>query len=133
MSARPRLFKLSEMAKESLRGGTIERTAIRTDGALVTFNWFKADREAALPHSHPFDQLALVISGKVIMQIGDEEFTCEAGSAVYIPKNIPHTGKPLGDDPLLLIDIFAPARNDYLYFAANQFDWDETPNKQQTS
>jgi ribosomal protein L16 Arg81 hydroxylase len=59
------------------------------------------------------------------MVIGDKEHICEAGSAVYIPKNIPHTGRPLGAEPLFIIDVFAPPRADYLYFAQNQADWGE--------
>jgi len=127
MSDTPRVYNFAEMAKEQLKGGEIERTAIRTDGAIVTLNWFKAERKGAPPHSHPYDQLALVISGKVCMIIGDKEYICEPGSAVYIPKNIPHTGKPLGSEPLFIIDVFAPAREDYLYFAVNQPDWGDAP------
>ena len=127
MSDTPRVYKWSELAKEQLRGGMIERAAVRTDGAIVTLNWFKPDRTAVEPHSHPYDQLALVISGKVLMLIGDKEYICEAGSAVYIPKNMPHTSKPLGTEPQFIIDVFAPAREDYLYFAVNQPDWGEAP------
>jgi quercetin dioxygenase-like cupin family protein len=127
MSGTPRVYKFSEMSKEQLKGGQIERSAVRTDGAIVTLNWFKSDRPPAPPHSHPYDQLALVISGKVIMVIGDREYVCEPGSAVYIPKDTPHTGKPLGDETLFIIDVFAPAREDYLYFAENQPDWGDVP------
>jgi hypothetical protein len=33
---------------------------------------------------------------------------------VRVPANAPHTGWPLGNDPVLNIDVFAPARKDYL-------------------
>lgn len=126
MSNMPRVYKWSEMPKECLRGGMLERTAVRTDGAVVTLNWFSADRPKVAPHSHPFDQLSLIVTGKVLMVIGDKEYVCEAGSAAYIPPNVPHTSIALGNEPQLMIDVFSPVRDDYKYLAVNQSDWAES-------
>jgi mannose-6-phosphate isomerase-like protein (cupin superfamily) len=128
MSTEPRIFSWSEMPKQTLMNGLFERTALRSDGGLVTLNWFKPNAPKHAQHSHPFDQIALIVTGTLVMVIDGKEHVIGPGSAIYIPKDVPHTGYPQGDEPVLNIDIFAPAREDYLFLAVNQNDWGDVPD-----
>lgn len=121
------VFTISELPAEELIAGVFQRSALRLDGALVTFNHFQPGFHRQKPHSHPFDQLALIVSGTFAMTVGDQEIVLTAGQAVHIPADVLHTGHPVGDEPVFNIDVFAPAREDYLYFTANQADWGPVP------
>lgn len=130
MSEKPQVFLFSEMPKEILWGGKLSRTAIRSDGAITAINWHQPNTPKKAPHSHPFDQLVLILSGTLGMLIGGEEFVMGPGSAMRIPANVPHTGWTIGDEVVLNIDVFAPAREDYLFLAVNQDEYGVVPANQ---
>lgn len=113
------------MPKEVLWDGKLTRTAVRSDGAIVTINWHQPHMPRKAQHSHPFDQLVLIVSGTLQMSIGDDEVTMGPGTALRIPANVPHTGWTVGDEVVLNIDVFAPPREDYLFLAVNQSEYGE--------
>lgn len=64
-------------------------------------------------HSHPHEQVGLVISGKATFWIGGEEKTLGPGDMFRIPGNVKHRVVAL-DEPVRVLDIFHPIREDYL-------------------
>jgi quercetin dioxygenase-like cupin family protein len=130
MSDKPRVFHFSEMPKEVLWDGKLTRTAIRSDHAITAINWHHPNTARKPPHSHPFDQLVLILSGTLGMQVGDDEFVMGPGTAMRIPANVPHTGWTIGEEVVLNIDVFAPAREDYLFLAVNQDEYGAVPANQ---
>lgn len=63
-------------------------------------------------HSHPHDQMTLVLSGRLEFTLGDETREIGPGDTVLIPGGVPH-GVPRTHEVCKLIDVFAPARTDY--------------------
>ena len=63
-------------------------------------------------HSHPHEQVGMVLSGKAIFTIGTEEKTLQEGDMYRIPGNIKHKVVVL-DQPVKALDIFHPIREDY--------------------
>ncbi|OAN47669.1 cupin [Chloroflexus islandicus] len=63
-------------------------------------------------HSHPEDQVAYVVSGRLRFQLGDELIEAAAGSSIAIPGGTPHAVWTL--EETLAIDTFSPPRADYL-------------------
>jgi len=63
-------------------------------------------------HSHPHDQMTLVLSGRLDFTLGDETREIGPGDTVVIPGGVPH-GVPRTHGVCKLIDVFAPARTDY--------------------
>lgn len=110
----------AELPRESLGEGALERTAVRTDEAIVTFNWIRPGHPEVPPHEHPYDQLSFVFAGTLQMDLAGTSHTVRSGELLYIPAGVPHTGRVLGSEPVLNIDVFAPAREDYLHLAAHQ-------------
>ena len=106
-----------------LEDGTVKRSAIETDGALVVFNHITPDMPDSGTHDHPFDQLALIFGAKMEFVLDGTPYVVEDGGYLYIPAGVPHSGK-LADKSekkaALNIDIFAPAREDYLFLTENQ-------------
>ena len=108
------------LPRESLFGGALERTAVRTDDALVTFNWIQPGHPEVPPHDHPYDQLSFVFNGTLEIELAGKPYPVHDGELLYIPAGVPHTGRVIGEEPVLNIDVFAPRREDYLHLASHQ-------------
>jgi quercetin dioxygenase-like cupin family protein len=64
-------------------------------------------------HSHPHEQMTLVIRGKVKFTLDSEEKIFSAGDVLQFPSNYWH-GATMLDEEVILIDIFSPIREDFL-------------------
>ena len=64
-------------------------------------------------HSHPHEQMTLVVQGKVKFIIGGEERIVSAGDVLHFPPDNRH-GATMLDEEVILIDIFSPIREDFL-------------------
>jgi len=74
---------------------------------------FRLETGAVLPrHSHPHEQTGYLVSGKIILTIGEEEFEVNPGDSWAIPGNVEHKAKIIDDS--VAIEVFAPVREDYL-------------------
>jgi quercetin dioxygenase-like cupin family protein len=63
-------------------------------------------------HSHPHEQVGMVLAGKAIFFIGGEEKVLKAGDMYRIPGHVRHKVKAL-EQPVRALDIFHPIREDY--------------------
>jgi len=66
------------------------------------------------PHSHPHEQMGHLIEGEGTLYIGDESTSIKAGTSFWVPPNAPHNFDATGDKPAVLVEAFAPPREDYL-------------------
>ena len=64
-------------------------------------------------HSHPHEQMTLVMQGKAKFILGTEEKIVSAGDVLQFPSNFWH-GATMLDEEVVLIDIFSPIREDFL-------------------
>lgn len=64
-------------------------------------------------HSHPHDQVGMLLAGKAIFFIGGEERELKAGDVYCIPGDVKHKVVTL-EEPTKAIDIFTPIREEYL-------------------
>ncbi len=64
-------------------------------------------------HSHPHEQLGLLLEGELQFVIGDEQQTLHAGDMWCIPGGVPHRVKA-GNQGARALDVFHPVREDYL-------------------
>ena len=63
-------------------------------------------------HSHPNEQIALIVSGALEFNISGEKIVVRAGELIVIPSGVPHSALALEDTED--IDFFAPPRQDWL-------------------
>jgi quercetin dioxygenase-like cupin family protein len=91
-------FKLDEMKKELItpKYSPAEGPTVRGEKIEVGRFFYPAGGEGKL-HSHPNEQIQIILKGKTLVHIGDEEKICGPGEAVLIPANTPHWGKILED------------------------------------
>ena len=87
----------------------------RTIGSGATMYQMRAELEAGsrMPqHSHPQEQIAHVIKGRMIMIVDGIRHEMAAGDAIYLASNQPHGVETIEDTTI--IDTFSPPRDDYL-------------------
>jgi quercetin dioxygenase-like cupin family protein len=101
----------SKIPWEPVRAG-VERKAFSGSGATVALNRLMPGHEPR-PHSHPHEQIAYVMSGKIDFHIGDDVVTLGPGGVLVIPPNALHWGVVVGDEPVLNLDVFTPKREEY--------------------
>ena len=93
-----------------------EGVKIRTfwgDHMLISIVELEAN--AVVPmHTHSEEQIGTVLSGEMVMIIGDEEKALQAGDTYIIPGDVPHKAV-VGGGPARAIDVFNPVRKDYMY------------------
>jgi len=63
-------------------------------------------------HSHPHEQVGMVLEGRAVFWIGGEEKILAKGDRYRIPGNVKHHVTAL-DEPVKALDIFCPIREDY--------------------
>jgi quercetin dioxygenase-like cupin family protein len=69
-------------------------------------------RSVVAEHSHPHEQVGMLLQGEVTFTIGEERKVLKAGDMWRIPGNVPHKVET-GNTPARAIDIFCPVREEY--------------------
>ncbi|HEX9425523.1 MAG TPA: cupin domain-containing protein [Pyrinomonadaceae bacterium] len=64
-------------------------------------------------HTHPHEQMSLVVSGRVRFFADGTERLASPGDVLHFPSNCLH-GATMLDEEVVLIDIFTPVREDFL-------------------
>jgi len=120
MDARQRIAvrRWDELPKEAVRPG-VERAGFRGDNVLLVMNWLQPGMQTN-PHRHPFEQIVYVVQGRMRFVVGDEVVEAGPGSVIRVPPDVLHYGEPIGDDPVLNLDVFAPFREDYRHLVEHQ-------------
>jgi quercetin dioxygenase-like cupin family protein len=80
-------------------------------GAML--NLLEFDAGAAVPpHSHPHEQLGLVLEGSLVLAIEGVEHRLVPGAAYQIPGGVEHAAWT-EDGACRVLDVFQPVREDY--------------------
>jgi quercetin dioxygenase-like cupin family protein len=116
-------FTWDEIPDEPVRPG-IRRRGFGNEDVILVLNHCEPGMEPR-PHSHDFDQIAMITKGRAIYHIGDEQNEVGPGSIMLIPAGVEHYIEPTGEETVENIDVFAPARTDYLHL----LEWMRSPSK----
>lgn len=111
-----------ELPRVTLVPKLLERAVFRGNGSNVSFNWFSPQFIRRAPHSHPFDQTLMITEGRLAVELEGEVLECGPKTILHIPADAMHAAWPLGDGPVVNLDIFAPARADHLFQTTYQRD-----------
>ncbi len=110
-----KLFHLANVPLTEIGRGAFSRL-VAGEGVLLSF--FEIGPGVHFPvHSHPNEQVMVVLEGSATFTIGERGFEVKAGDVCVIPPNAAHGG-PAGEKGVKGIDIFVPPREDYLRKAA---------------
>jgi quercetin dioxygenase-like cupin family protein len=64
-------------------------------------------------HSHPHEQMSIVVQGRVRFFVEGRERIATPGDVLHFPSNTWH-GATMMDEEVVLIDIFSPVSEDFL-------------------
>ena len=116
IAAWPPAVRWDDIPGESARGG-VHRRGFGTDRVLLVMHDLDPDM-AHSPHSHEFDQIAVIVDGEAIYHVGDRDNRVGPGSVLLIPAGVEHYIEPTGSSPVKNLDVFAPCREDYRHLIA---------------
>ena len=103
--------KRSDSGYRPVLDGIGRKTLVHGDQTLMTE--FELRKGSSLPrHSHPHEQTGYLVSGRIRLFIGTEEYEAQAGDSWCIPGGVEHGADILEDS--VAIEVFSPVRNDYL-------------------
>ena len=64
-------------------------------------------------HSHPHEQFSVLLSGQILLTVGEEVREIGAGDGWYAGCHVPHGGKILGDEPAVSLMCIRPRCSGY--------------------
>jgi len=100
----------NSLARQELRDGVSARAAW---GEKIMLSFIDLDPHSVIPgHSHPHEQMGIVLSGKFELTIGDESRLVQEGDAYLIPSGVEHSIRVL-ESQARALDIFSPPREDF--------------------
>ncbi len=103
--------ELDKIAPRELCPGVSARIV---SGDRVMFSVVTLAPGAVVPeHSHPHEQMGMVLSGTMELSIAGETRTISGKEVYLVPGGIPHAAKG-GPEGAVALDAFSPPREDYL-------------------
>ena len=82
-------------------------------GKKTLLTEFRLEKESKIPrHSHPHEQTGYLVSGRMLLFIGEETFETEAGDSWSLPGDVEHSAEIIEDS--IAVEVFSPVREDYL-------------------
>jgi quercetin dioxygenase-like cupin family protein len=107
-------LKEEEMVKEIIGPGRCRYLGHTDKLMMVIIDFSDGPSEAPdPPHSHPHEQVSYVVTGDLIVHIGEESTRLGPGDIFTVPPDIPHTIQLLSNK-VRLVDTFTPLRQDFL-------------------
>ena len=103
--------ELERLARTEVREG-VSRQVFTGEGA--TLAWTTLDPgHTPRPHSHHFEQIVYIVSGRVRFVVGDDEVELGPGGMLVVPPDVEHFAETIGDEPCVDLSIFTPKRDEY--------------------
>ncbi len=91
----------------------IERKAFGSEHVTLALHRLLPGHEPR-PHSHPHEQVVYILAGQIDFYVEGQVVRLGPGSLLVVPPNAMHHGVVVGDEPVLNLDVFTPARPEYL-------------------
>jgi quercetin dioxygenase-like cupin family protein len=114
-----RILRLDAIEPFALAAGVHARALF---GDATMLNLVELEPGAVVPqHSHPHEQMGIVLSGEIVMIFEDGEHPCHAMDAMHIPSGVTH-GAYAGAEGAVVLDVFAPIREDFRAAAGEAAD-----------
>ena len=116
------VYNWQDIPERNLRRG-LSQKVFRGNNVLVGYNTLNPGMQSS-PHSHVYEQIFMLLKGRVRLHVGDEVHQMEEGSVIRIPPNVEHWAEAPdeADGPAINMDIWTPLRPDYSEFTAYQTD-----------
>ena len=92
-------------------------TNVLETGEHIQLIWAKFEPDGSYAmHTHPYEQISVVLQGRMRLTVGDEVRDVGPGDMWYAPANVAHGGEFLGDQAVVFIDIYGPPSDSILEY-----------------
>jgi len=103
-------FTIKDLKSRILAQGVEMKTL---SGERVMMAFFRLEPGAVVPeHSHPHEQMGLVLEGEFELVISGEKRVVRKGDVYHVPPEVRHSGTA-SRSPAQVLDVFVPPREDY--------------------
>jgi mannose-6-phosphate isomerase-like protein (cupin superfamily) len=100
-------FELASLIDQRSIAGKSYLEFLRVPDLSVGLYWLpKGGTDPQSPHTE--DEVYYVVSGRAKIKVADEDRAVQAGSVIYVAKNVEHRFHSIEDDLTVLV-LFAPA------------------------
>ncbi|MBE3591128.1 MAG: cupin domain-containing protein [Firmicutes bacterium] len=106
-SRKGRFFHLDEVTGFEAAAGLVLKP-IWGENLMLSFVYMEP-HSVAPEHSHPEEQMGLVIDGEYEFDINGEKRLCRRGDVYWIPPNVPHSARTY-EKGCFALDVFNPPR-----------------------
>ncbi|MBN2414133.1 cupin domain-containing protein [candidate division KSB1 bacterium] len=111
------IIKIDNIEKEQIKAAknTYKQVLIGPDqGPNFAMRRFIIGPGGEMPfHTNSVEHEQFVLNGSALVKIGDENFTVQKNDVVFIPANVPHSYKTLGDEAFEFLCVI-PNKEDVL-------------------
>ena len=95
-------------------------TRQRLDAQHMTVLRYRYQPGARFPaHSHPEEQVVLVMSGQIEFAVADRTVRAGAGSVLVIPPSVVHSARVIGEELVDTINVLSPRRTSDIALASD--------------
>jgi mannose-6-phosphate isomerase-like protein (cupin superfamily) len=60
------------------------------------------------PHSHAGEECGVVLAGRMLFSVGNDEVVLEAGDSIYLDSTVPHSWRASGSEDLRALWVITP-------------------------
>ncbi len=117
----PSVHNLQDVAPYRDEEG-FQQVVFRGIDQLIGLSQIGPDKPEADPHTHPYEQMNMLMEGRLEFHIDGEWVEIEPYDAFTIPPEIPHTARPIDDEGATLL-AFWPLREDRIDGTAYQSEF----------
>lgn len=102
---------LDELNVTEVRHG-VTRKVFSGEGATLAWTTLEPGHTPR-PHSHHYEQIVYIVSGRARFSVGDEITELGPGGMLVVPPDVEHWAETIGDEPCVDLSIFSPKRDEY--------------------
>jgi quercetin dioxygenase-like cupin family protein len=106
-----KVANVEQMSAKEVRDG-VSRRVFTGDGATLAWTTLQPGH-APRPHSHEYEQIVYIVSGRARFLVKDEVAELGPGDVLLVPPNAEHYAETIGDEPCVDLSVFTPRRDEY--------------------
>ncbi|MGZ0747421.1 cupin domain-containing protein [Haloparvum sp. AD34] len=119
----PSVYNLEDVTPYRQEQG-FEQVVFRGVDQMVGFSQITPERPDSEPHTHPFEQMNMLVEGRLDFLVDGERLELEPYDTLAIPPEIPHTSRAVEGETATLL-AFWPLREDRVEGTAYQEEFPE--------
>lgn len=119
----PSVYNLEDVAPYRQEQG-FEQVVFRGIDQMVGFSRISPERPDSEPHTHPFEQMNMLVEGRLDFLVNGERLELEPYDTLAIPPDVPHTSRAVEGETATLL-AFWPLREDRVEGTAYQEEFPE--------